>query len=104
MAYEKEPRIVLERELAEAFAKLPEPTRTIAIEKLVSLIHHATESERMRCVHLCRERARMWRTTRMARDESHAAAVVEARARANEADFLADALEVSAEADAALDS
>ena len=104
MAQEKETRIVLERELTEAFAKLPEPTRAIAIEKFVSLIQHVTESERMRCVRLCRERARMWRTTRMARDESHAAAVVEARARANEADFLADALEVPDEAVDALDS
>jgi hypothetical protein len=104
MARENDPRTVLERELTEAFAKLPEPTRAIAIEKFVTLIHHVTEFERMRCVKLCRSRAQMWRTTRMARDESHAAAVVEARARANEADFLADALEVPDEAADALDS
>jgi len=98
MAGRNDTRTVLERELTEAFAALAEPTRTIAIEKFVRLISQVSQSERMRCVDLCRTRAQMWRTTRMARDESHAAAVLEARARANEADFLADALEVPAAA------
>lgn len=88
----------------EAFAQLPEPTRGIAIEQFVRLIQHVTVVERMRCVELCRARAHMWRTTRMARDESHAAGVVEARARANEAEYLADALEAPPEAADALDA
>jgi hypothetical protein len=104
MAARNDTRAALERELAEAIAQLPEPARSIAIEKFVVLIQHVTESERMRCADLCRARAHMWRTTRMARDESHAAAAIEARARANEAEFLADALEVPNEAVDALDS
>ncbi|HKU41148.1 MAG TPA: hypothetical protein VJR89_23460 [Polyangiales bacterium] len=99
MTGENGSRAVLERGLAEAFAQLPEPLRAVAIDKLVALLRHVTDAERMRCVKLCRARAHMWRTTRMARDESHAAAVVEARARANEAEFLADALETPPEVD-----
>jgi hypothetical protein len=90
-------RAVLERELTEALAKLPEPMRDMAIDRVAELIHSVRESERTRCVKLCRARAQLWRTTRMHSGDSPRAAQEEARARANEADFLADALEAPTE-------
>lgn len=48
--------------------------------------------ERERCVAICRCRAQLWRNTSSARG-SVAAAHAEARARANEATYLADLLE-----------
>jgi hypothetical protein len=48
--------------------------------------------ERQRCVAICRRRAELWRNTTAARS-SVVAAQQEARARANEAAYLADLLE-----------
>jgi len=45
--------------------------------------------ERAKWVRLCRERAELWRRTQMA-TQGPPAAREEARARANEADFIAD--------------
>lgn len=50
------------------------------------------QKERERCVALCRHRAELWRRTAAAQS-SIPAAVEEARARANEAAYLADLLE-----------
>ena len=86
-------RAALERELMEALAKLPQPTRDIAAKRFADLISLSIEAERLRCAKLCRARAQLWRTTRMARSDSSRSAVEETRARANEAEFLADALE-----------
>ena len=97
-------RIALERGLTEALAKLPDSTRDVAIEHLAELIHHILHAERMRCVNLCRARAALWRTTRMATSDSTATAAAEARARANEAEYLADALDVPRIEVAALDA
>jgi hypothetical protein len=52
--------------------------------------------ERERCVAICRRRAELWRNTQLARSSS-AIARDEARARANEAAYLADLLESGAE-------
>ena len=49
------------------------------------------ERERRRCVALCRRRAELWRRTLAARSPV-AAAREEARARAHEAEYLADLL------------
>ena len=38
----------LERELMEAFAKLPQPTRDVAVERFADLIHISIEAERTR--------------------------------------------------------
>jgi hypothetical protein len=97
-------RAALERELMEAFAKLPQPTRDIAAERFADLIQITVEAERTRCAKLCRARAQLWRTTRMGRDDSPRYAVEEARARANEAEFLADALEAPPEEPNELDA
>ncbi len=55
-------------------------------------IEEAVRRERQRCVDLCRRRAELWRNTSAARS-SVPAAEAEARARANEAAYLADLLE-----------
>jgi len=47
--------------------------------------------ERERCVRICRRRAELWRNTSM-RPSTPAGAREEARARANEAAYLADLL------------
>lgn len=49
------------------------------------------QRERERCVGLCRRRAELWRRTSLA-SSSIASAREEARARANEAAYLADLL------------
>ncbi len=61
----------------------------MAIEDLV-------QRERDRCVAICRRRAQLWRNTAAARS-SISAAQEEARARANEAAYLADLLESGSE-------
>jgi len=53
------------------------------------------ESERRRCVAICRRRAELWRRT-LARNP-RAGALEEARGRANEAAYLADLLESGAD-------
>jgi hypothetical protein len=55
-------------------------------------IEDPVQRERKRCVAICRRRAELWRNTSAARS-SVAAAQEEARARANEAAYLADVLE-----------
>lgn len=50
------------------------------------------QRERARCVAICRRRAELWRKTSEARS-TIASAQQEARARANEAAYLADLLE-----------
>jgi hypothetical protein len=54
-------------------------------------IEEAVSLERERCVAICRRRAELWRTTIAARSEI-ASVREEARARANEATYLADLL------------
>lgn len=54
-----------------------------------------SERERQRCVAICRRRADLWRTTAARRPV--AGALEEARARANEAEYLADLLESGAD-------
>jgi hypothetical protein len=94
----------LERDLFEALAQLPQPARDIAAERFADLIRLNIEAERTRCADLCRGRARLWRSTQMARDDSPRHAIEEARARANEAEFLADALEAPPEEPNELDA
>ncbi|HSD72145.1 MAG TPA: hypothetical protein VLE54_05110 [Thermoanaerobaculia bacterium] len=55
-----------------------------------------TEVERRRCVEICRRRAELWRKTSFS-SSSIASVREEARARANEATYLADLLESGAD-------
>ena len=54
-------------------------------------IEELVQRERERCVSICRRRAELWRTTMAARSAVPSARE-EARARANEAVYLADLL------------
>jgi hypothetical protein len=58
---------------------------------------HARQ-ERKRCVQICRRRAALWQKTSMVRSMPDGARE-EARARANEATYLADLLESGADVD-----
>jgi hypothetical protein len=55
-------------------------------------IAEQVRAERERCVRICRRRAELWRKTSIARN-GPAAAREEARARANEATYLADLID-----------
>jgi hypothetical protein len=99
-----ETRAALERDFLEALARLPQPTRDMAAERFADLLRLSIEAERLRCANFCRARAKLWRTTQMAQNDSPRHAIEEARARANEAEFLADALEAPPEALHDLDS
>ena len=61
------------------------------------IVKQVVERERARCVELCRQRAALWRRTELARSDI-ALARDEARARANEAGYIADLLEMDAPA------
>jgi hypothetical protein len=55
-------------------------------------VEDAVLRERARCAELCRRRSQTWRTTSLA-TSTLASAREEARARANEAAYLADLIE-----------
>jgi hypothetical protein len=62
-------------------------------------IEKRVQAERERCVQVCRRRAELWRKTSLAMGRP-AAAREEARARANEATYLADLLATGADVSA----
>lgn len=71
----------------------PEAREQLA-ETLTRLIEEHVRLERARCVDVCRKRAQTWRQTSSATAPA-AYAREEARARANEASYLADLLEAA---------
>lgn len=77
--------------------------RHAVLERLTSVVESEVARERERAVVICRGRAELWRTTELAKSPM-ASAQTEARARSNEAHYLADLLaaeeEGTAEADA----
>ena len=84
---------------------MTDPTRTLILETvgdrispsdidaLARAIEQLVAEERRRCAKLCRDRVELWRNTALAKSEIPSARE-EARARANEAQYLADAIEV----------
>jgi hypothetical protein len=66
-------------------------------------IEEAVRRERQRCAEVCRRRAETWRNTSLA-SSTMAAARDEARARANEAAYLADLIESRTDLDAPADA
>ncbi len=84
---------VMER-LKSVLGRFPEGDRTAVLDRVACLIEEEAARERQRCVAACRARADLWRTTLAAKSKL-AAAQDEARARANEAEYLADLLEVA---------
>ncbi len=83
---------------------MTDPSRTLILETvgdrispsdadaLATAVAQLLREERRRCAALCRDRVELWRNTALARS-SIPSAREEARARANEAQYLADAIE-----------
>lgn len=72
---------------------LPAERQTEIATALGALLEGELARERRRCVALCRHRAELWKKTPLAGDQAPQAAREEARARANEARYLADLIE-----------
>lgn len=68
------------------------PQREEIVTAVAELLAEQIASERSRCAEICRERAALWRRTPLAQAELPSARE-EARARANEATYLADLIE-----------
>jgi hypothetical protein len=68
------------------------PRREEIVSAVAELLAGQIASERSRCAEICRERAALWRRTPLAQAELPSARE-EARARANEATYLADLIE-----------
>lgn len=63
------------------------------VDAVANVVARLLADERRRCAKVCRDRMELWRNTALAKS-SIPSAREEARARANEAQYLADALEV----------
>ena len=77
--------------LRELTQQVPGEARRRLLEEIDLFAGQLRRRERERCVAICRGRAELWRNTTAARS-SVAAAREEARARANEAHYIADLL------------
>ena len=62
------------------------------VDALARAVAQLVTEERRRCAKLCRDRMDLWRNTALAKSDLPSA-VAEARARANEAQYIADAIE-----------
>jgi len=82
----------VEASLRDRLADIPGDSRQDLLETVAGLIERQARAERDRCVAVCRRRALLWRNTAASRS-SLAVAREEARARGNEAIYLADLLE-----------
>jgi len=82
--------------LAEHLPDLEPETQQRLVKELTRRFHSSVERERRRCVEACRYRAELWRRTSAA-ESTVDRTREEARARANEAQYLADWLETRLE-------
>ena len=82
------------QQLREYLSSLDGKRREELVSEVFSLIEEAVQEERARCGSLCRSRAELWRTTSGASSAAPDLAREEARARANEAVYLADLIEM----------
>jgi hypothetical protein len=82
--------------LRELLKDVPSDVRRRVSQEIGVLIEDHVQGERERCVGICRRRAKVWRSTSAARG-TVASARAEARARANEALYLADLIESGAD-------
>ena len=85
-----------EAALRELLKDVPSDVRRRVSQEVGVLVEEHVQGERERCVAMCRRRAELWRKTSAARS-TVVAAREEARARANEALYLADLIESGAE-------
>lgn len=83
---------LIDRELQMVLAPLPATQQAAVLERVLRLVQRVTSEQRRRCADVCRERAALWRATGMGKS-ALASAREEARARANEAQYLADAFD-----------
>jgi hypothetical protein len=86
----------IEVALRELLADVPNDVRRRVFQEIGVLVEENVQEQRERCVGLCRRRAELWRKTSAARS-AVAVAREEARARANEAHYLADLIESGAD-------
>lgn len=86
----------IEADLSDALTELTPAARTWLVSRVADLVEAAVDDERRRCVEVCRQRAELWQRTTAAKS-SVVPARDEARARANEARYLADLFESEAE-------
>jgi hypothetical protein len=77
--------------LRDLLEEVPPDIRPSLIQRVAFLVEEMRAEERGRCVDMCRHRAELWRKTTSAHSNL-APAREEARARANEATYLADLL------------
>jgi hypothetical protein len=80
----------VERELSAALVATAPELREILIDGFARMLQHAIATERTRCAELCRARAALWRTPT---HEAMRGQTEVRRARVNEAEYLADAIE-----------
>lgn len=73
-------------------AGAPEPARRALLQRVAELAHEQVMEERQRCVDVCLRRGALWKASRADSPLAH-----EARARGNEALYLADLLETGEE-------
>ena len=85
-----------EAALRELLKDVPSDVRRRVSQEVGVLVEEHVQGERERCVGMCRRRAEVWRKTSAARS-TVATAREEARARANEARYLADLIESGAD-------
>jgi hypothetical protein len=86
-----ETRAAVAAALNELLGALPEPARRALVLRACRLVDEQRQQERERCAATCRQRAALWRGT-LAAESTVASAREEARARGNEALYLADLL------------
>lgn len=79
-------RALLERSAPD----LSPEAREELVSRVAELIASEVDRERRRAERLCRERSRRWETTTSAAESAPGPAREEARARRNEAEYLAD--------------
>jgi negative regulator of sigma E activity len=85
--------LLTERVLGTLLSEIPEALHSDLLKRVSALVEEEVQRERDRCVRLCRERADLWQRTLAATAPGVPAAREEARARSNEATYLADLLE-----------
>jgi len=77
--------------LADTLQGIPQPTSDRVIHQVGQLLEEEIGRERERCADACRRRSDLWRRTTMSQTPAPEGSE-EARARANEARYLADLL------------
>lgn len=85
--------LLTERVLETSLSEIPEALRTDLLKRISALVEEEVRRERDRCVQICRKRSDLWHRTLAATAPGVPQAREEARARSNEATYLADLLE-----------